>query len=119
VTGTLQTFLRAQADGNGERGCGVLTPAAQRQLVAFVTGRAKGLGVAPASCADAAALVHVVAPAALLTALRTARIGPVVVRGDAATATVSDGSQFPPQRVVLAKTGGDWRIARVPSLIGG
>lgn len=119
VTGTLRTFLRAQSEGAGEQACAALAPAAQRQLVQFVTRRAGALGVAPSSCADASTLVHVVAPPALLQALRTARITRLSVRGTAATATVSDGASFPPQRVVLTRTGGHWLVARVPSLIGG
>lgn len=119
VTATLRTFLRAQSDGAGEQACAALAPAAQRQLVRFVTRRAGALGVAPTTCADAATLVHVVAPRALLQALRAARITRLAVRGSAATATVSDGASFPPQRVVLTRTGGRWLIARVPSLIGG
>jgi hypothetical protein len=119
VTTVVRSFLTAQADGDGEAACALLTPAAQQRLVAVVARRAAGLGAAPGSCAEAVGLVRAVAPAKLLTAIRRAHVQRVAVQGDRATATVVDGQAFPAQRAVLEQRDGAWRIAAVPSLIGG
>jgi hypothetical protein len=51
-------------------------------------------------------------------ALSTARIGPVKVHGDAATAYGIDGWAFASQMVSPSKVASAWRIARVPGLSG-
>jgi hypothetical protein len=94
----------------------MLTPAAQDKLIALVVKEGKGLITSRPSCSDAVRLVRLVAGAQLMQALAGARVEQVHVNGSTATAQVVDGGQFPPQKVTLEKTGGNWRIAGVPSL---
>jgi hypothetical protein len=119
VTTALRSFLRAQADGDAQKACALLTAGAQSKLVAVVARRAQGLGAAPRTCDEAVGLVRAVAPQALLRAFRDARVQRVVVHDRAATARVVDGPSFPAQRVALARSDGGWQISAVPSLIGG
>ncbi|WP_187368800.1 hypothetical protein [Baekduia soli] len=119
VADVLHTFLRAQADGDGPTACAQLGAEGRADLVRVVARRAGAAGAAPASCEDAVGLVRLVAPAAFLEALRGADVGHVVVTGTTARAEVADGTQFPRQRVALAKREGRWRIVAVPGLLPG
>jgi Putative lumazine-binding len=114
----VRSYLTAQTQGDAQTACSLLTPDGQRQLEALVVKRAKGLIASRPSCTDAVSLVHSFAGAKLLNALGTARIGTVRVQGDTATAQVTDGTEFAPQAVTLAKIAGAWRIAGVPGLGG-
>ncbi len=118
ISQVVRSYLRAQTQGDGQTACSLLTPRGQRQLEALVVKQAKGLIPGQPSCTDAVSLVHSFAGSKLLTALSTARIGRVQVRGDSATAQVADGTMFTPQTVSLAKIAGAWRIAGVPGLSG-
>ena len=114
----VRSYLTAQAQGDGQTACSLLTPDGQRQLEALVVKRANGLIASRPSCSDAVSFVHSFAGAKLLNALSTARIGTVRVQGDTATARVTDGTEFAPQAVRLARIAGAWRIAGVPGLGG-
>jgi hypothetical protein len=116
VTQVLHSYLSAQARADGGRACALLTAGAQQHLIAFVAKAAKGSITTQPSCADAVALVSLVAGPQLLHALSSARVENVQVHGSRATADVTDGTQFPPQRVSLEKVGTAWRIAGVPAL---
>ncbi|HEU4975027.1 MAG TPA: hypothetical protein VFT50_08040 [Baekduia sp.] len=116
VRTTLRSFLTAQVHGEGAAACRLLDDAARRRLAAVVRRTA---GIAGSTCEDAVALVRAAAPGALLRALDAAQIRDVVVRGDRASAVVADAGAFPPQHVLLRRTGGTWQIDRVPTLLGG
>jgi hypothetical protein len=118
ITQALHSYLRAQAAGDGQAACALLTEGVQRQLIALVVKAGKGLITTQPTCADAVGLVRAVAGAQLLAALGSARIQSVQVSGARATANVVDGSQFQPQQVALEKAGASWKIAGVPGLIG-
>ncbi len=117
ITQTLQSYLRAQAAGDGITACTLLTSGAQQQLITLVVKAANGAITAP-SCEEAVGLVRGAAGAQLMAALAGARIEAVEVRGGRATARVVDGTQFPPQQVTLEKAGTTWKISGVPSLGG-
>jgi hypothetical protein len=119
VTTVLHSYLHAQAQGDGTTACGLLTPAAQNQLIGLVVSAGKGLITSRPSCSDAVGLAHAVAGAQLLSALESARVEQIHINGTSATAQVVDGTTFKPQRVTLEKTGGSWRIAGVPGLGAG
>ena len=116
VAQTLRSYLTAQAKGDGQAACALLTPGAQQQLVALVVKQAKGLITTRPSCVDAVHLVGEVAGARFLSAVANARIERVHVSGAAASAEVADGSEFAPQHVTLTKVGSAWLIAGVPKL---
>jgi hypothetical protein len=118
ISQTPRSYLRAQAAGDRETACVLLSAGGQRQLNALVVKVAKGLVTSRPSCVDAAGLVRAVAGSQPVSALRSARIERVPVRGARATAEVMDGTQFAPQRVSLQKAGASWSIAGVPALAG-
>jgi hypothetical protein len=119
VSAVLHSYLRAQAQGDGSAACRLLAPAGQHELIALVMTAGKGLITTRPSCADAVALAHAVAGAQLLSALQNAGVEQIHVGGTGATAQVVDGTSFKPQRVMLEKTGGSWKIAGVPGLSAG
>jgi hypothetical protein len=118
VTQTLKSYLRAQAAGDGQAACGVLSHGAQQQLISLVVEAAKGLITVRPSCQDAVGLVRPLAGAQLLAALENAQVKNVQVHGARATAELLDGTEFHPQQVALEKAGTAWRINGVPSLGG-
>lgn len=117
VTQVLHSYLTAQAAGDGQTACALLTPAAQSQLIAAVVKAGKGLLSATTSCQDAVGLVRAVAGARALAALNSARIEQVQVHGDSATAEVAGGTVFGRQQVRLVKSS-TWMIDGVPGLTG-
>jgi hypothetical protein len=119
VNAVIHSYLNAQAQGDGATACGLLTPAAQKQLIDLVVADGKGLITSRPSCSDAVGLVHTFAGTQLLSAVENARIEQVQVSGDTATARVADGSTFKPQQVRLEKPGGTWKVTGVPSLTAG
>ncbi len=116
VNAVLRSYLNAQAQGDGPTACGLLTTAAQNQLIDLVVSAGKGLITSRPSCSDAVGLAHAVAGAQLLSALQSARVEQIRVAGSGATAQVVDGNTFKPQRVTLEDTGGSWKITGVPGL---
>ena len=118
VTQALRSYLHAQATGDGQTSCSLLTAGAQQQLIALVVKDAQGLITTKPSCVDAVRLVSEVAATPLLSALENAQIERVKVNGNTASAEVVDGTEFPPQQVALTKVGTAWSIAAVPQLSG-
>ncbi len=118
VQQVLRSYLHAQTSGDGQAACALLTPTAQRQLGTVVLRASNGLITSPPSCQDAVSLVRAVAGASLLDALSKAQITQVQVRGDKATAEITDGGAFAPQQVSLERSGSSWKIAGVPGLGG-
>jgi hypothetical protein len=116
ITQALRSYLRAQAGGDGQAACALLTSAAQSQLIGLVVRQSKGLLMTRPSCEEAVGLVATVAPQKLLGALASARIERVQVSGARASAEVVDGTQFPPQQVSLDKLGRSWKVSGVPGL---
>ena len=117
VAQVLRSYLRAQAAGDGQSACALLTASGQSQLIALVVNAGQGLITTRPSCQDAVGLVSAVAGSRLLNALRSAQIENVQVRGAQASAVVVVDMQ-PAQRVSLEKTGTAWKIAGVPGLSG-
>jgi hypothetical protein len=118
VTQALRSYLHAQAAGDGQAACAVLTAVGQKELIALVMKAGKRLITTRPSCQDAVGLVRAVAGSNLLSALSSARIEHVQVSGVSASAEVVDGTGFPPQHVLLEKAGTAWKIAGVPGLGG-
>ncbi len=114
----LRSYIRAQAAGDGQTACALLTAGAQQQLITLVVKASKGLVTTRPSCVDAVGLVRAAAGQQLLGALDSARIEHVDVTGASASAEVVDGGQFPPQRVSLLRSHAAWRVAGVPGLGG-
>ena len=117
VTQVLQSYLRAQAAGDGQAACALLTASGQNQLSALVIKAGKGLIKTRPSCQDAVGLVRAVAGQQLLDALKSAEIDNVQVRGAQAGAVVVVDMR-PGQKVSLEKTSAGWKIAGVPGLGG-
>jgi len=117
VKDVLQSYLRAQVDGDGQAACSLLTAGGQRQLIALVVKAGKGVITTQPSCEDAVGLVRAVAGQQLLGSLRNARIENVQVSGPRATALVVVGINTA-QKVSLVKSGAAWKIAAVPGLGG-
>ncbi|HWK19126.1 MAG TPA: hypothetical protein VNR66_16895 [Solirubrobacteraceae bacterium] len=117
VKQVLHNYLSAQASGDGQTACALLTPTAQSQLVGAVVKAGKGLLSATTSCSDAVGLVRAVAGAQVLAALKAAKIGQVQVHGSSATAEVTGGTVFGRQQVRLVKSS-TWMIDGVPGLAG-
>ncbi len=117
VKQVLHNYLTAQAGGDGQTACALLTPTAQSQLVSAVVKAGKGLLSATTSCPDAVGLVRAVAGAQVLAALNGAQIGQVNVHGNSATAEVTGGTVFGRQQVRLVKSS-TWMIDGVPGLAG-
>ena len=118
ITQALHSYLRAQASGEGQAACALLSVGAQQQLIGLVVKAGKGLITTRPSCQDAVGLVRAVAGARLLSALENARIEQIRVSGAHATAEVLDGTQFQPQQAILEKAGTTWKIAGVPGVGG-
>jgi hypothetical protein len=116
ITSVLHSYLHAQADGDGQTACGLLSSSAQNELSTLVVKNSNGLVKSPPSCQDAVGLVRVVAGSTLLGALRAAQVERVEVNGTQATAQIVDGGEFPPQTVTLEKIGSAWKISGVPGL---
>jgi len=116
VSAVLHSYLRAQAAGDGQAACALLTASGQQQLIALVVKEAKGLLSTRPSCQDAVGLIRAVAGAKLLDALSGAQVEQVQIHGQQASAIVADGLEFPPQRVTLQKAGGAWKISGVPGI---
>jgi hypothetical protein len=118
VSQVLESYLHAQAQGDGSTACALLGPAGQNQLIGLVMSAGKGLITSRPSCDDAVGLVSAVAGAQLLTALDHARVEQIRISGPTATAQVVDGTAFKPQQVRLQKSNGMWEITGVPTLGG-
>lgn len=118
VTQTVRSYIAAQAGGDGQAACALLTSSGQQELISLVTKASKGALPITPSCADAVTLIRTFAGATIIDALQHSQVGNVQVNGDRATAQVVDGSAFSAQQVALQKVGGAWKIASVPGLAG-
>jgi hypothetical protein len=116
VSQVLESYLHAQAQGDGSTACGLLSTAGQNQLIGLVMSAGKGLITSRPSCEDAVGLVSAVAGAQLMGALDHARVEQIKISGPTATAQVVDGTAFKPQQVKLEKSDGKWEITGVPTL---
>lgn len=117
VAHTVRAFLQAQSQGDTAKTCSLLTVGGRRQLVAVIR-RATGGAAGGLTCEDASGLVRVAAGTSVLTALATADVRGVRVRGAQATAVVVDGKVFGRRVVRLRRTTIGWRISAVPRLLG-
>jgi hypothetical protein len=117
ITQTLRSYLRAQAAGDGQTACALLTAEAQNQLITLVVKGSNGLITTRPSCEEAVGLVRAVAGQKLIGALSSAQISSVQVSGTQASAEVVVDSQ-PAERVSLVNSGGAWKVAGVPGLSG-
>jgi len=116
VTDTLRQFLHAQAGGETQAACALLSPAGERALNRLVAREAEGIGAISPTCEQSIGLVRATAGARVLKALDGARVSAVRVHGSRASATIVDGTAFARQRVTLSKTADGWRIDAVPGL---
>ena len=112
----LESYLHAQAQGDGTTACALLGTAGQNQLIDLVMSAGKGLITSRPSCDEAVSLVSAVAGAQIMSALDHARVEQIKIRGPTATAQVVDGTAFKPQQVKFQKSNGKWEITGVPTL---
>jgi hypothetical protein len=112
-----RSYLNAQAAGDGEAACALLTAAAQSKLENLVVSLSNGLVKTQPSCADAVRLVSTVAGQTLMKQLSNAQIEHIKVNGNQATAqVVVGGGQVPPQQVTLERVHDTWQISGIPTL---
>jgi hypothetical protein len=112
----VQSYLSAQASGDGQAACALLTAGGQAKLENLIVTASNGLVKTRPSCADAVSLVSTVAGPTVMKALNDARIESIQVHGNQATAKVVDGGAFPAQQVTLDKSGETWQISGIPTL---
>jgi hypothetical protein len=112
----VRSYLNAQAAGDGQAACALLTAGAQTKLEDLIVSASNGLVKTRPSCADAVSLASTVAGPTLMKALSDARIERIEVQGNQATAQVVDGGQFPAQKVTLEKSGDTWQVSGIPTL---
>jgi hypothetical protein len=102
---TLQTYLTAIADGDGQRACDQLTKDQARVVISQATAKAPELQAA--SCADALTKLSGALDADQKRTLRDAKVSNVRINGGSATAEVVGGSQT----AELEKSHGRWLIS--------
>lgn len=117
VTDTVRLFLRAEADGETAKACGLLTGAGRGHLIALVR-QATGTAGTGLTCEQAGDLIRLAAGTRTMAALGDAEVRAVRVSGSRATALVVDGEAFDQRRVRLRLTADGWRIDAVPDLLG-
>lgn len=113
----LHSYLSAQATGDGQAACALLSPSGQSELITLVMTQAKGLVTTRPSCQDAVGLIRTFAGQSLMSALQNATIRQVQVAGSTGSAEVIVATQAA-QRVTLEKSGTAWKISGVPGLAG-
>ena len=104
VRDVVREYLKALAEGRGERACGYLTEAARRQVVEAVTAVFPESGTV--SCEEAIAEIALDTAAERKRVLLNPEIERVSVDGERATANVRDLRE--PLR--LERLGDDWRV---------
>ena len=107
VADTIQSYLKAFTEGDGEKACGFLSEDTRRAFVAQV-----GTLLRTNDCGRALEQVRKGVRRQALDALKEARVSNVKVDGERATATVEARGRS--SRTELAKTEGDWKISDVP-----
>jgi len=103
--GTVKTYLKAFADGNGKQACDQLTGDAKRQALDYAATNLPELNAT--SCEDALTAIAKNLGGDEKGLLRDAEISKTTINGSSATVSLKAGSND----AELTKTGGRWYIS--------
>jgi hypothetical protein len=104
VAESVQAYLGALADGDGEEACSHLSGNGQRELVGFVSQQLPEIGTI--SCPEVVEQLSGTIGPDEKPRLEDAEVTNVEINGDAATATIEGATVSP----MLVKSGDDWLI---------
>jgi hypothetical protein len=107
VTAAAADYAHAFGEGDGERACSLLTPAAQKEL----TERVSTL-VGTRDCPEAIQKLQAVAGPNVTGPFQEAKASEPKVTGDTATVTLTAGSGS--EEVKLERVDGEWLLTRAP-----
>jgi hypothetical protein len=107
VTEAVTEYAHAFGDGDGEKACDLLTPAARDQFTARVSSL-----VGTRDCAEAIGKLQAVAGPNVTGPFREAKVESVMVTGDKATARILAGGAT--ESVALEKRDGEWLLTKAP-----